>query len=134
MKTPREILIERHRGAEPALDAIRGRAVARAAGRVKSDPRFPGSFIEFLISLRWHAAAISAVWIIVVLLGAGRTDAARDGSEAGLAGPPPMAAILAWRELAEEIDEPGPAPRPEPQPIPHACADPRRIRECNETA
>jgi len=134
MKTPREILLGRHSAVEPALDAIRAHVVGCAAGREKSDPRSPGSFVEFLISLRWHGAAMSALWIIVASLGAEHGRTAPSASEAGPAEPPPMAAILAWRELAEEIDEPGPPAPPEPQPVPHACADPRRIRECNEIA
>jgi hypothetical protein len=80
MKTPRDILFQKHQAAEPKLDAIRktvagmiklreGRHVAvpkiRDAGTA-SPPIF--SWREFWFSLRWHLAGMSAVWLVVVFL------------------------------------------------------------------
>ena len=75
MKTPREILFERHQAAEPKLDAIRRMAVATLGdpGRAKAgdSPAVAdrgGNWREFLLSLRWHLAGMSAVWLMIVLL------------------------------------------------------------------
>ncbi len=78
MKTPREILFERHHAAEPKLDAIRKVAVAaigerRGAQAMESaavtDRRY--RLREFLFSLRWHFAGMGAVWVVVVVLQVG---------------------------------------------------------------
>ena len=75
MKTPREILIKRHQSVEPKLDAIRQSAVAAVAAvcdrrgadsSAVADRRY--SLRELLISLRWHLAGMSAVWVVVALL------------------------------------------------------------------
>ena len=75
MKTPREILFKRHRAAEPRLDALRKMAVAsvrdcRSSDDIGSAPLTDRRFNswEFLCSLRWHLAGMSAVWFVVVLL------------------------------------------------------------------
>jgi hypothetical protein len=75
MKTPREILFERHQAAEPKLDAIRRTAVATLgdpgsakAGDSSAVTDGGGSWREFLLSLRWHLAGMSAVWLVIVLL------------------------------------------------------------------
>jgi len=123
MKTPREILLARHRDAGPDLDAIRARAVA---GMQAVNPQ-PG-FLDFLLSLRWHAAALVALWIIVALLGGEHPQS----SPAGVAGQfpvtPPVACFLTLREFSEALDQPAEPPRrQDPIPvIPHASASPTR--------
>ena len=71
MKTPREILLERHQAAVSKLDTIRETAVAALgdkamASSAATDRR--GSLHEFLFSLRWHLAGMSAVWLVVASL------------------------------------------------------------------
>jgi hypothetical protein len=135
MKTPREILLGRHTAATPALDAIRARAVARiAADSTTSNPASPSTFAEFLFSLRWHAAAMAALWLLAAMLSG--TPPKPQGSVAQEApAPPPMPAILAWRDYARDLEENNePAPRQTPPPIPHACIDPRPTREPHEIA
>jgi hypothetical protein len=72
MKTPCEILFQKHRAAEPKLDGIRETVVAtlsrhrRANHSAVTDRRY--SWIEFLISIRWHLAGMSAAWLVIVLL------------------------------------------------------------------
>jgi hypothetical protein len=74
MKTPREILFQRHRAAESKLDNVRQTGVA-----VVHDRRAPRNqsatvtdhgynFGELLLSLRWHFTAMSALWLLAVLL------------------------------------------------------------------
>jgi hypothetical protein len=76
MKTPRKILLERHRAALPKLDAIRETVVAAAWNRrteennstTAPDRRY--GLHDFFRSLRWHFAAMSALWMLAVLLNA----------------------------------------------------------------
>jgi hypothetical protein len=134
MKRAREILLARHRAAEPALDAIRARAVGGLITR-RERAGSPATFVEFLISLRWHAAAMSALWVLVALLGAGQPRPERGLIASGAASPSPLAYIIALREYSEELREANNPPAQQtPPPIPHACADPRRTRERNEIA
>jgi hypothetical protein len=61
MKTPREILLRHHQAAVPKLDAIRAKVVEGIAT--------PGmSWLEWIRSLRWHLAALSAAWVVVMIL------------------------------------------------------------------
>lgn len=72
MKTPRDILFERHQTATPKLDAIRNAAVASVGDRhnanspAVTDRRY--NLREFLYSLRWHLAGMSAVWFVIAFL------------------------------------------------------------------
>jgi len=72
MKTPREILLERHRVAESKLDVIRHSAVAAVCDRRSADSpavtdrRY--NWRELLFSLRWHFAALSAAWFVIACL------------------------------------------------------------------
>jgi hypothetical protein len=63
MKTPREILLQQHQAVEPKLNAIRQNALAALAR-----PGLAQSWQEFLFSLRWHLAGLSAVWMAVLVL------------------------------------------------------------------
>jgi hypothetical protein len=63
MKTPREILLQRHQPVEPKLDAVRQNALASL-----ERPGIAQSWREFVFSMRWHLAGMSAVWIAVLLL------------------------------------------------------------------
>jgi hypothetical protein len=66
MKTPRELLLQRHQAVEPKLDAVRRNALAALAR-----PGLAQSWRMFVLSLRWHLAGMSAVWIAVLLLNLG---------------------------------------------------------------
>jgi hypothetical protein len=83
MKTPRELLLERHRAAEPKLDALRQETVANLAERRADGPvRAEGSAVnsrtrpsaprpswrDLLLSFRWHLAGLSAAWLFVMAL------------------------------------------------------------------
>jgi len=63
MKTPREILLQRHQAIELKLDAVRRNALAAL-----ERPGLAQSWRAFVLSLRWHLAGMSAVWIAVLLL------------------------------------------------------------------
>ena len=122
MKTPREILLGRHRAAEPKLDAIRREAVNVAAdvNRRKQPVReltFTAaladvirlSFRELIWPCRRTWTALAAVWIALCLFNVSQ----RDKSElaARKLPPPSPEAIMAWRQqerlLAELIGSSG---------------------------
>jgi len=66
MKTPRELLLDHHRKAEPRLDAVRRTALATIK---QNEPKSsPISLRDFLRSLRWHFASISAIWLFIMFL------------------------------------------------------------------
>ena len=73
MKTPREILFQRHEAAGAKLDAIRQSTVAALNdARVAESPAVLDrryNWREFLFSFRWHFAAMSAVWLVIAFLG-----------------------------------------------------------------
>jgi hypothetical protein len=75
MKTPRQILLERHRAAQPKLDALRQRALTHlgspglsASVREPDSAGVVASLRALLRYLRWHLAGLSALWFIVALL------------------------------------------------------------------
>jgi hypothetical protein len=65
MNTPREILLRQHQAVSPKLDALRAGVVAAMAR-----PPAPEtiSWRDMARSLRWHLAALSAAWAVVLIL------------------------------------------------------------------
>ena len=63
MKTPREMLFQRHQALEPKLDAVRRNALAAL-----ERPGIAQSWRQFVFAMRWHLAGMSAVWLAVLLL------------------------------------------------------------------
>jgi hypothetical protein len=72
MKTPHEILLQKHRAALPKLDAIRPGLVERLA----AGEREGFSWREMTRSLRWHLPALGAAWMLVILLNVDRSSTA----------------------------------------------------------
>lgn len=104
MKTPREILLRRHEGMEPKLNAVRHRALAELPR-----PRVAPSWREWVLSLRWHWAGMSAVWLAVLLLRlASATDATGGAAREALPPARVLAAALVEnrRELIELTEAP----------------------------
>ncbi len=66
MKTPRELLLQRHQAVEPKLDSVRRNALAALAPPHPLES-FAQSWKTFIFSLRWHLAGLSAVWLAVLL-------------------------------------------------------------------
>jgi hypothetical protein len=63
MKTPKEILLQRHQAMESKLNAVRQKALA-----VLDRPNLAQYWRAFVFSMRWHLAGLSAVWLAVLLL------------------------------------------------------------------
>jgi hypothetical protein len=113
MKTPREILFQKHQAAKPKLDAIRetvvreGRRAAVPKTRVASTAILPAlSWREFLISLRWHLAGMGAAWVVIVLLNLniGHSTSLASALPAAKI-PPPQIILASLRENRRELLE-----------------------------
>lgn len=70
MKTPREILLQRHRGMTPKLDAIRKDALSHLRSATVPTARGTFNLADFLQSMRWHFAGLGAAWMLILLLNA----------------------------------------------------------------
>src|SRR2546422_8499724 len=86
MKTPRELLLARHRAVEPKLDARRQRVIAFLSSKAAVAPSSSADllsdqglwrsmvssrlavFSAWLRQLRWHLAGMAAVWMSVAIL------------------------------------------------------------------
>jgi hypothetical protein len=122
MKTPREILLARHRAAAPKLDAIRREVVEAAAdvNRRKQSVReltFAATlanairlpFRELVWPCRRTWTALAAVWIALFIFNVSQRDKLE--LAARKLPPPSPEAIMAWRQqerlLAELIGSSG---------------------------
>ena len=83
MKTPREILLEKHRSIEPKLDALREEFVAGSTGlptvsarseRADSLEKDSVTWRDLILAARWHLAGLTAMWVLIAVL---RTEGAR---------------------------------------------------------
>jgi hypothetical protein len=124
MKTPREVLLQRHQSATPRLDTIRRKVVADMTAppdRESQQPIIARFLREFLLPLRWHLAGMSALWLFAALLS---IDRASTPPQTAIASSPSsqMAAALFEnrRQLAEMINSPtdeAATSTPVPQPF-----------------
>ena len=114
MKTPRQILLERHRHAEPKLDAIRQAALSRVAESFapeslaeKSSPGFLLALCALLRSVRWHLAGMSAIWVVLALLNMEPRSTSNPSMAKQSASPTQLMAALREnrRQLLELLDQ-----------------------------
>lgn len=114
MKTPREILFDRHSRMEFKLHAVRHKALdSLKPAHQQTTP----TWREWLISLRWQLAGMGAVWLAVLMLRAGSSgDAPKVVAEEKA---PPVRALLVAlasnRQLLIDLTE-TPAPNPDAAP------------------
>lgn len=120
MKTPRELLLARHRHAGPQLDALRHAALAQLPRA--SAPA--GSFADWLRGWLWpHPrawAGLGAAWVVALLL----NHAAAPEPRAPAVASPALLASVQWQrqEVRALLDLPAlPAPPPRASsPKPHS--------------
>ena len=97
MKTPREVLLQRHQSVTPRLDAIRRDVVAdmTASPDRESQRSIATRFLsEFLLPLRWHLATMSALWLLAALLSIDRASTAPQTAKANSPSAQVVAAAL----------------------------------------
>jgi hypothetical protein len=113
MKTPREILLERHRPVVPSLDAIRREVIAQECGEPGSASRgwraWPVlAWHELFWPCRYAWACLATLWLVLFAL-----NASFRGDASGVAGsapvPSPDAFVAFWRQerALVELIEPG---------------------------
>jgi hypothetical protein len=111
MKTPRDILFNRHQAVQPKLDAIRktviweGRRAAVPKYGVADTATLPVlSWREFFFSLRWHLAGMGAAWLLILLLNLNVGHSATLASAVPAAKiPPPQIILASLRENRREL-------------------------------
>jgi hypothetical protein len=132
MKTLKELLLERHRSAEPKLDVARGEFLAWLGGLrspVRPERRgFEWVWRECLLPVRWHLAGMGAVWLVILLLNAD-TSPGQAAHVATANPPPPQQLLTALRQYHREILELTQPPPVAPIPLP-----PRRSQVLPSTA
>jgi len=129
MKTPRQVLFDRHRAAEPKLDALREKLLASMAPEPQDaddarTPAFLPALRALLNSLRWHAAGLGALWAIILVL-----HSASDAPAAPVLAkksPPPRQLLMALRENRRQVLELIESPPTVTAPAPPSTAVPRR--------
>ena len=130
MKTPRDILLERHQAAKSKLDAIRSEVVAQC--REEQRAAKPG--LMFLPLLLWRElifpsrrtwAGIAAAWVLILVVNFSLRDPAQPGSVIKATAPAMMSfqeqqkllnELLADRSVPMDTDRPktfSPRPRSE---------------------
>jgi hypothetical protein len=118
MKTPREVLFQRHHSAGAKLDRLREKVVAgleTGPYPEVEEPR-PTSFLRNLIlPLRWHLAGLSVAWVIVALL---NTDSSSDVATPGQVQAQPRHLLTEVQENRRRIFELVESPPAEPAAIP----------------
>ena len=143
MKTPREVLFGQHQAAETKLDAIREKVVAglgpdAPVRATQMPPAVPwrastlqAGWRQFLWSLRWHLAGLSAAWLVVMALSINHAPAPTDrAARQDAMSPRQLLAALRenqrqLRELigapaaepARESQKPAPSPQSQMQPF-----------------
>jgi len=124
MKTPRELLLVRHRDAELKLDAIRRRVLARlpkartnASSSHQDSAGIRGFFRAFLLAFRWHLAGLSAAWVVIALLNLDhRSAAVAPMAKEDVSSPRHLLTALREnrRQLLELLESPANLREPEP--------------------
>jgi hypothetical protein len=116
MKTPREILFQRHEAAGPKLDAIRHAVVARHCRATENKQAVvpTGFFARLWLELFWSCrrvwTGLAFVWVVLVLVNLSQRDSRP--AHAQLASSPPTAEMVMalHRQEAELLaDRSGPA-------------------------
>jgi hypothetical protein len=109
MKTPRELLFEHHKNAQPDLDQIRRDVLKKAAGEAEAQQnRFWG--LPWILSAlrspsgRFQIAGLAAAWVAILALNV------TSGHDSAIA--PAIARVgpghtvsLAWREYCRQLSE-----------------------------
>jgi hypothetical protein len=135
MKTPRKLLLDRHRSIEPKLDAIRNQALARAKQENSPPPKANANengWRAFFLQMRWHLAGLGAAWMLVAWL---NSDRLLDPVPTARHEPPsaPRQFWAALRENRRQLREMMEIPAPEAAPAPETAPQ-RRGERPSESA
>lgn len=134
MKTPREILLQRHRAAQPRLDEIRRVAIAQLAkppvARTEWLPlrALLTLWRELIWPCRRTWAGLAAVWLVLLTLQLASRDSAEVAARKTPPPSPEMLMVLRQQRLllAELVERPAPRVADQPKSTP---ARPRSQRQ-----
>jgi hypothetical protein len=111
MKTPREILLNSHKEAQPRLDGLRQKFLRDLASPLQFPQQQPGVVVssvpgwrEILVFVRWHLAGLAAIWLIVAVLKVSDTQV-DDSPPAQAKAAPPRTFVLTLIENRRQILE-----------------------------
>lgn len=112
MKTPREILLARHRAAESKLDALRRTVLAEANATLAPSPR-PSHTDAFAIGLTlWRElilpnrrawSGLAATWILIALINAAQSHGFRGATAKPAASSNMAASFIEQQKLLGEL-------------------------------
>jgi hypothetical protein len=116
MKTPREILLNRHRSAGPKLDAVRKTALAtafpRAGHNAEPTAQISGPFAlrvahvlwrELILPCRGIWAGLAAIWLVILVLNL--PSGGKPMRLAGSTSPPDQQVLAVLREQREMLTQ-----------------------------
>jgi hypothetical protein len=145
MKTPREILLARHRSTEPKLDRIRRDAVnqlnSEGAKAQSTQSPFTASrlgngraffrtlWLELIWPCRRTWVGLTAVWVALVVINLAQTEPARTAVAKSTTSPTEVRmALLEQQRLLTELIGPPPQPSPAEPPRRKSVDQPRSER------
>ena len=135
MKSPRELLLGRHRSIEPKLDAIRHQVMATVTNH-NSPASTPApertGWRELFLQMRWHWAGLGAAWLVVAWLNTDRSVEPVASARQENA-PAPRQFWTALRENRRQLREMMEIPATESAPAPEATPQ-RRGERPSESA
>lgn len=133
MKTPREILLNRHQAAETRLDQIRREVVSelqRAETAGRETPLFVAAALklwrELVLPARLTWAGLAAVWLVIGVMNLAQSDRTTTASREAPATPQELRA--AWERRQELLAELALLPATEPVEPPQPNLQPRSHR------
>ena len=116
MKTPREILLERHRAAEPKLDAVRQSVVAAVCDRRISTHQDQARRSQTAATMIWHVfwreliwpcrhiwAGLATAWVVILAVNFSIQDKSELAAEKSPPTTPEM--IMTWRQQERLLAE-----------------------------
>jgi hypothetical protein len=108
MKTPREVLLTRHKAAEPKLDALRERALATLSGPTEERSAVR-QFIELCRNCfhvpQFAWGGLAAAWLVIIALNFAARDSASRQPVAFTQNRPPVETLQAVREQKRLLAE-----------------------------
>ena len=114
MKTPREILLDRHRAAEPKLDAIRAAVVAGLRRQNPEPQNRPAGLVswllrgstpvwrELILPSRRIWTGLAAVWLVLFAVNLSQRDPASGVTGRAVRSP---AVMMSWQVQQRWMDE-----------------------------
>jgi hypothetical protein len=115
MKTPREILLTRHRAAEPKLDAIRRVVVSELNNQATKERSGLFNLVAWLLGcsnnlwreLVWPCrhvwAGLTAVWVVILVVNFSMRDHSQSFAEKSA--PPTAEMVLTWQQQQQLLAE-----------------------------